>query len=130
MKKFLTKNFLLQTNIAKKLYHDFAKEMPIIDYHSHLPAQQIADDINFENLTQIWLNGDHYKWRAMRINGVDESYCTGDKDDYEKLKNTPITFRKVFALSEGKYKTDIVVVDFASGNRGIRAMKFQIPQSE
>jgi glucuronate isomerase len=91
MKKFLAKNFLLQTNTAKKLYHDFAKEMPIIDYHSHLPAQQIADDINFENLTQIWLNGDHYKWRAMRINGVDESYCTGDKDDYEKFEKWAAT---------------------------------------
>ena len=91
MKKFLGKNFLLQTNTAKKLYHDFAKEMPIIDYHSHLPVQQIADDINFENLAQIWLHGDHYKWRAMRINGVDESYCTGDKDDYEKFEKWAAT---------------------------------------
>ncbi|MEO6329274.1 MAG: glucuronate isomerase [Ginsengibacter sp.] len=86
MKKFLGKNFLLQTGTAKKLYHSYAKSLPIIDYHSHLPAEQIANDINFENLTQIWLNGDHYKWRAMRANGVDESYCTGDKSDYQKFE--------------------------------------------
>ena len=97
MKKFLDENFLLQTETAKKLYHDFAKEMPIIDYHCHLPVDQIANDINFENLTQIWLYGDHYKWRAMRTNGVDESYCTGDKTDYEKFEKwaetVPYTLR-------------------------------------
>jgi len=86
MKDFLDKDFLLQTETAKKLYHIFAEGMPIIDYHCHLPVQQIADDVNFENLTQIWLYGDHYKWRAMRTNGVDESYCTGDKSDYEKFE--------------------------------------------
>ncbi len=97
MKKFLNKNFLLQSQTAKKLYHDFAKEMPVIDYHCHLPVREIADDINFENLTQIWLYGDHYKWRAMRTNGTDESYCTGDKTDYEKFEKwaetVPYTFR-------------------------------------
>ncbi|MEO8416309.1 MAG: glucuronate isomerase [Ginsengibacter sp.] len=86
MKSFLDENFLLQTETAKKLYHGFAERMPIIDYHCHLPVSQIADDINFENLTQIWLYGDHYKWRAMRANGIDESYCTGDKSDYEKFE--------------------------------------------
>jgi glucuronate isomerase len=91
MKKFLGKNFLLETNTAKKLYHNFAEELPIIDYHSHLSVQEIADDINFENLTQIWLDGDHYKWRAMRTNGVDESYCTGDKSDYEKFEKWAAT---------------------------------------
>jgi glucuronate isomerase len=65
--------------------------MPIIDYHCHLPVEQIANDINFENLTQIWLYGDHYKWRAMRTNGVDESYCTGDKPDYEKFEKWAAT---------------------------------------
>ena len=82
MKNFLDENFLLQTETAKKLYHDFASSMPIIDYHCHLPVQQIADDINFENLTQIWLYGDHYKWRAMRTNGIDESYITGNKSRF------------------------------------------------
>ena len=91
MKDFLDEDFLLQTGTAKKLYNDFAKEMPIIDYHCHLPADEIANDINFENLTQIWLYGDHYKWRAMRTNGVDESYCTGDKSDYEKFEKWAAT---------------------------------------
>ena len=91
MKKFLDENFLLQTETAKKLYHDFAEQMPIIDYHCHLPVQQIAEDINFENLTQIWLYGDHYKWRAMRTNGADESYCTGNKTDYEKFEKWAAT---------------------------------------
>jgi len=91
MKNFLDEDFLLQTGTAKRLYNDFAKGMPIIDYHCHLPVDQIANDINFENLTQIWLYGDHYKWRAMRTNGVDESYCTGDKPDYEKFEKWAAT---------------------------------------
>jgi glucuronate isomerase len=86
MKKFLDENFLLQTETAKTLYHEYAKDMPIIDYHCHLPPDQIANDINFENLTQIWLYGDHYKWRAMRANGIDEKYITGDATDYEKFE--------------------------------------------
>ncbi len=86
MKSFLDENFLLQTETAKILFHDFAADMPVIDYHCHLPVQQIADDINFENLTQIWLYGDHYKWRAMRTNGIDESYITGNKSDFEKFE--------------------------------------------
>lgn len=97
MKNFLDEDFLLQTETASKLYHIFAEGMPIIDYHCHLPVEQIANDINFENLTQIWLYGDHYKWRAMRTNGVDESYCTGDKSDYEKFEKwaetVPYTLR-------------------------------------
>src|SRR3982750_5035594 len=97
MKKFLDENFLLQTKTSQRLYHDFAKDMPIIDYHCHLPPDQIANDINFENLTQAWLYGDHYKWRAMRTNGVEESYCTGNKPDFEKFKKwaetVPYTLR-------------------------------------
>jgi glucuronate isomerase len=97
MKNFLDADFLLQTETAKKLYHDFAKEMPIIDFHCHLPVQQIADDINFKNLTQIWLYGDHYKWRSLRTNGVPESFVTGDKSDYEKFEKwaetVPYTLR-------------------------------------
>lgn len=97
MKKFLNKNFLLETESAQKLYHEYAEKMPIIDYHCHLPVEQIANDINFENLTQAWLYGDHYKWRAMRTNGVDESYCTGDKSDWEKFEKwaetVPYTLR-------------------------------------
>lgn len=91
MKKFHDENFLLHTKTSQQLYHEFAKEMPIIDYHNHLPPQQIAEDISFENLTQAWLYGDHYKWRAMRTNGVDESYCTGSKNDFEKFEQWAAT---------------------------------------
>ena len=85
MKSFLDQNFLLNNKTAEKLYHDYAKQMPVIDYHCHLPPADIAADTTFENLTQVWLYGDHYKWRAMRANGVDESYITGDKTDKEKF---------------------------------------------
>jgi len=91
MKKFLDENFLLQNKTARQLYHDIAKPLPIIDYHNHLPPQQIADDINFDNLTQIWLYGDHYKWRAMRTNGISEKYITGNATDYEKFQNWAAT---------------------------------------
>lgn len=91
MKKFLDDNFLLSNATAEKLYHDYAKQMPIIDYHCHLPPQQIADDIQFKNITQAWLYGDHYKWRAMRTNGIDESYCTGNKSDWEKFEQWAAT---------------------------------------
>lgn len=97
VKSFLDENFLLETKTAEKLYHDYAKQMPIIDYHCHLPPQQIAADTQFDNLSQIWLYGDHYKWRAMRTNGVDESYCTGQQSDYDKFakwaETVPYTMR-------------------------------------
>ncbi|MCR9063382.1 MAG: glucuronate isomerase [Cytophagales bacterium] len=97
MKQFLDSNFLLQTKTAEKLYHDYAKEMPIIDYHNHLPPDQILNDIKFDNLTHAWLAGDHYKWRAMRTNGVNEKYCTGSASDYEKFEKwaetVPYTMR-------------------------------------
>jgi glucuronate isomerase len=97
MKKFLDENFLLKTKTAQRLYHEYAKQMPIIDYHCHLPQGQIAEDKQFENLTQVWLYGDHYKWRAMRTNGVDESYCTGNQPDYAKFEKwaetVPYTMR-------------------------------------
>ncbi|MHC4537199.1 MAG: glucuronate isomerase [Planctomycetota bacterium] len=84
--QFLTENFLLQTETARNLYHEHAEKMPIYDYHCHLPAYQIAHDHRFENLTQAWLYGDHYKWRAMRTNGIEEQYITGNADDYEKFE--------------------------------------------
>lgn len=90
-KLFMGEDFLLQTKTAQLLYEAYAKQMPIIDYHCHLSPQQIAEDIKFENLTQAWLYGDHYKWRAMRTNGVDESYCTGNKSDYEKFEKWAAT---------------------------------------
>jgi glucuronate isomerase len=86
MKPFLSEDFLLQTETAKRLYHDFASGMPIFDYHCHLPVSEIAEDKTFENLTQVWLKGDHYKWRAMRAAGVEERVITGDAPDEEKFE--------------------------------------------
>ena len=91
MKQFLDEDFLLSSKTAQRLYHEFAKPMPVIDYHNHLPPDQIANDINFENLAQAWLYGDHYKWRAMRANGVDEKYCTGNAGDWEKFQQWAAT---------------------------------------
>jgi glucuronate isomerase len=86
MKAFLTENFLLHSKTAETLYHDYAAQMPIFDYHCHLPPEDIANDRNFENMTQIWLNGDHYKWRAMRASGIDEEQITGSAEDKQKFK--------------------------------------------
>ncbi|QCR37316.1 glucuronate isomerase [Nissabacter sp. SGAir0207] len=85
MSSFLTEDFLLDTEFARRLYHDYAKDQPIFDYHCHLPPEQIAQDYQFKNLYDIWLKGDHYKWRAMRTNGVAERFCTGDASDWEKF---------------------------------------------
>jgi len=94
MKPFLSEDFLLETESAKQLYHDFAASMPIFDYHCHLPVDEIATGKKFANLTQIWLNGDHYKWRAMRANGIDERYITGDAPDREKFRAWAATVPK------------------------------------
>jgi glucuronate isomerase len=83
---FITENFLLQNDHAVELYHDFARPRPILDFHTHLPPDQIAQDRRFDNLSQIWLHGDHYKWRAMRAAGVPERYCTGDASDWQKFE--------------------------------------------
>jgi len=91
MKNFLDQDFLLQTKTAQRLYHEHAAGMPIIDYHCHLQPDQIADNINFENLAKVWLQGDHYKWRAMRANGVNEAYITGNKSDREKFEQWAAT---------------------------------------
>lgn len=94
----MDENFLLQTETAQKLYHEHAAKMPIIDYHCHLIPKMVADDHKFKSITEIWLGGDHYKWRAMRSNGVDERFCTGtDTTDWEKFEKwaetVPYTFR-------------------------------------
>ena len=97
MQKFLDENFLLTGRTAQRLYHEFAKDMPVIDYHCHLPPDQIAENRVFGNITQAWLYGDHYKWRAMRANGIPEAYCTGAASDYEKFEKwaetVPYTLR-------------------------------------
>lgn len=86
MKKFLDGDFLLETRTAKKLYHAFAEGMPIIDYHCHIDPREIAEDKQYKNITQVWLYGDHYKWRAMRSYGVEEKFITGDATDFEKFE--------------------------------------------
>jgi glucuronate isomerase len=97
MKPFLSDNFLLQTESAQRLYHEYASSMPIFDYHCHLPVEEISEDKKFTNLTAIWLNGDHYKWRAMRANGIDEHYITGSASDKDKFmawaRTVPKTIR-------------------------------------
>ena len=97
MKHFLDDNFLLQTETAIELFHEFAKSQPIIDYHNHLPPDQVASNHRFRSLTEIWLYGDHYKWRAMRSDGVPERFCTGQTSDWEKFeawaKTVPHTLR-------------------------------------
>lgn len=89
--KFIDDDFLLYSRPAQQLYHDFAASMPIIDYHCHLPPADIANNTQYKNLTQIWLDGDHYKWRAMRTNGINEKYITGDASDYEKFEKWAAT---------------------------------------
>ncbi|MDO5153757.1 MAG: glucuronate isomerase [Eubacteriales bacterium] len=86
MKQFMDKDFLLSNETAKVLYHDYAAQMPILDYHCHINPQEIWEDRRFENITQVWLGGDHYKWRVMRSNGVEEKYITGDAPDREKFQ--------------------------------------------
>ena len=86
MKPFLDEEFLLSTESAQKIYHEYAEKMPILDYHCHINPQEICENRKFENITQVWLGGDHYKWRQMRSNGVDEKYITGDAPDREKFQ--------------------------------------------
>jgi len=94
MESFLSEDFLLQTQTAKTLYHQYAEDMPIYDYHCHLPVRDIAENKKFENLTQIWLYGDHYKWRALRANGVKEKLITGNGSDFEKFQAWAATVPK------------------------------------
>ena len=86
MERFLSEDFLLNTAAARQLYHGYAEGMPIVDYHCHIDPKEIFEDRRFENITQVWLGGDHYKWRLMRSNGVDERFITGDASDREKFQ--------------------------------------------
>ena len=95
MKPFMDKDFLLSTETAKQLYHDYAAKMPVLDYHCHINPQEIAEDRKFDNITQVWLGGDHYKWRQMRSNGVEEKYITGDATDREKFQKWAETLEKL-----------------------------------
>ncbi|HEX8608701.1 MAG TPA: glucuronate isomerase, partial [Pedobacter sp.] len=93
----IAEDFLLTNKTAELLYHDYAKHLPIIDYHNHLPPEEIAGNKQFSNITEIWLKGDHYKWRGMRALGVDEKYITGNASDKDKFiawsKVVPATVR-------------------------------------
>ena len=97
MKAFMDQDFLLGTDTARELYHGHAERLPIIDYHCHLNPGMVAEDYRFRSITELWLGGDHYKWRAMRTNGVDERYITGDASDWEKFEKwaetVPYTLR-------------------------------------
>jgi Glucuronate isomerase len=86
MKAFMDENFLLSTDTAQKLYHEYAEPMPIVDYHCHLSPREIYEDLKYETITQVWLGGDHYKWRQMRSNGIEEYYITGNAPDREKFQ--------------------------------------------
>lgn len=94
MKKFMGEDFLLTSDTAKKLYHDYAEKLPIIDYHCHLNPREIYEDVKYDNITQVWLGADHYKWRQMRSNGVEEKYITGDASDREKFQKWAETLEK------------------------------------
>lgn len=94
MKPFMDENFLLSTETAQELYHEFAEKMPVLDYHCHINPQEIAEDRKFDTITQVWLGGDHYKWRQMRSNGVDEYCITGDAPDREKFQKWAETLEK------------------------------------
>src|SRR5271165_132823 len=95
--EFIHDDFLLHSKTAQRLYHDYAEAEPILDFHSHLSPEDIVADRRFQNLFEIWLEGDHYKWRAMRANGVPEQYCTGNAPPYEKFlawaRTVPHTLR-------------------------------------
>lgn len=97
MKKFMDENFLLQNETAVHLFHDYAKKMPLFDYHCHVNVNEICEDKKYENLTQVWLYGDHYKWRAMRLYGIQEKYITGDACDYDKF----LAYAKVVSTAIG-----------------------------
>mgnify|MGYP000743873506 CR=1 FL=1 len=98
MKAFMDQDFLLETETAKMLYHDYAAKMPVLDYHCHISPQEIAEDRQFENITQVWLGGDHYKWRQMRSNGIEERYITGDASDREKFQKWAETRKPAVSL--------------------------------
>jgi glucuronate isomerase len=118
---FIGEDFLLQNEIARKLYHEYAAQMPIIDYHCHLPVQQIAENYTFQNLTDLWLRGDHYKWRAMRALGVDEKYITGGASDDEKFLRwgeiVPLTVRNpLFHWTQLELKNPFGITDLLNKN--------------
>jgi len=139
---YMHDNFLLHNKTAEYLYHEHAVKMPIYDYHCHLPAAQIAEDKRFENLTAIWLAGDHYKWRAMRTNGIDEKYITGLASDYEKfqkwaetvpycLRNplyhwTHLELKKPFGITDKVLNSDTAKVVYNTCGEKLQTTAFSV----
>jgi glucuronate isomerase len=120
VKPFIHDDFLLETDVARDLYHQYVAGLPIVDYHCHLPVAQIARDHRFRSITEIWLEGDHYKWRAMRANGVDERFCTGDASDWEKFeawaRTVPATLRNpLYHWTHLELKRPFGITDLLSG---------------
>ena len=115
MKDFLTKDFLLNTEAAKKLFHEAAEACPIIDYHCHLSPKEIWEDIRYDNITQVWLGGDHYKWRLMRSAGVPEKYVTGDAPDREKFEKGTETVNLFWDITLGLFPAILLVTWPISG---------------
>jgi glucuronate isomerase len=140
--EFMSEDFLLQNKTARILYHEHAKKMPIYDYHCHLPADKIASDHRFDNLTQIWLYGDHYKWRAMRANGIAERYCTGNASDYEKFEKwaetvsytirnplyhwTHLELKKPFGIKEKLLNPDTAQEIYETCGEMLRTREFSV----
>ncbi|WP_346315959.1 glucuronate isomerase [Chitinophaga sp. YIM B06452] len=136
MKAFLSEDFILQTDTARKLYFDYAKDMPVIDYHNHLPPDEIAANRSFSTITEAWLKGDHYKWRAMRANGVNEDLITGPADDFTKFKvwaeTVPYTMRNpLYHWTHMELKNPFGVTGLLNGNSAAKiyeACNAQLPQ--
>lgn len=137
MKNLIHNNFLLENKYAELLYHEYAKTLPIIDYHNHLSPKAIAEDQRFENITEVWIAGDHYKWRAMRTLGINEKYITGDSSDEEKfnhwVKTLPYTLRNPLhhwsQLELARYFNEFELLTPANAQRIYQDTKSQI-QSE
>ncbi|AWO00721.1 glucuronate isomerase [Chitinophaga alhagiae] len=136
MKTFLSEDFLLRTETAKRLYFDFAKDMPVIDYHNHLPPDEIAGNKQFQNITEAWLKGDHYKWRAMRANGVNEDLITGNADDFTKFKmwaeTVPYTMRNpLYHWTHMELRNPFGITEVLNGGNAAKvyeACNAQLPQ--
>jgi len=140
--KFMSEDFLLQTKTAKILYHEHAKDIPIYDYHCHLPADLIAADHRFDNITQAWLYGDHYKWRAMRANGIAEKYITGNANDYEKFEKwaetvpycfgnplyhwTHLELKRYFGITDKLLNPSTAKQIYTSASKMLRTPEFSI----
>jgi glucuronate isomerase len=123
--QFLKEDFLLESSLAERLYQDYAVNLPVIDYHSHLPPDEIFDNKNFENIASIWLHGDHYKWRAMRVLGIEEQYITGGADDRDKFQKwaeaVPFTLRNpLFHWTHMELKNPFGIQEFLNGSNAQR----------